>query len=163
MYDARANIGSSIKHPKVLSILLGDKKMQFFPAAVVLVQLYGCTTWTLVKLMIAITQECYKLYWRSLEGSTPQNSSCTATYHPLRKLSKLDKPDKQDKFISDIMLWTPSHERAKVGRPGKTYIQQLCADTGCNLEDLLGDFLGAMNDREDWCDRVREIRASSAI
>ena len=26
----------------------------------------------------------------------PQSSSCTATYHPSRKLSKLDKPDMQD-------------------------------------------------------------------
>ena len=31
-----------------------------------------------------------------LEGSTPQSSSCTATYHPARKPSKLDKPDMQD-------------------------------------------------------------------
>ena len=29
-------------------------------------------------------------------GSTPQNSSCTATYHPSRKLSKLDESDMQD-------------------------------------------------------------------
>ena len=29
-------------------------------------------------------------------GSTPQNSSCTDTYHPSQKLSKLDKPDMQD-------------------------------------------------------------------
>ena len=27
---------------------------------------------------------------------TLQNSSCTAIYHPLRKLSKLDEPDMQD-------------------------------------------------------------------
>ena len=29
-------------------------------------------------------------------GSTPQSSSCTATYHSSRKLSKLDEPDKRD-------------------------------------------------------------------
>ena len=29
-------------------------------------------------------------------GSTLQSSSCTATYHPSRKLSMLDKPDMQD-------------------------------------------------------------------
>ena len=27
---------------------------------------------------------------------TPQSSSCTATYHPSRKLSKLDEPDMRD-------------------------------------------------------------------
>ena len=32
---------------------------------------------------------------------------------------------------------------------------QLCADTGCSLEDLPG----AMNAREGWRERVREIRA----
>ena len=49
----------------------------------------------------------------------------------------------KDKLISNILLWTPSHGRAKVGRPNRTYIQQLCADTGYNLEDLSG----AMGDR----------------
>ena len=32
------------------------------------------------------------------------------------------------------------------GRPARTYIQQLCKDTGCNPEDLPE----AMNDREKW-------------
>ena len=36
------------------------------------------------------------VYWTGPGGSTPQISSCTATYHPSRKLSKLDKPDMQD-------------------------------------------------------------------
>ena len=58
-------------------------------------------------------------------------------------------------FISDILLWTPAHGRAKAGQPARTYIQQLSADTGCNLEDLPG----AMDDREGWS--VREIRAGS--
>ena len=42
------------------------------------------------------------------------------------------------------------------GRPARTYIQQLCADTGCNLEDLPE----AMDDREGWQERVSEILAS---
>ena len=39
--------------------------------------------------------------------------------------------------------------------PPKTYIQQLCADTGCSPEDLLE----AMDDREGWRERVRDINA----
>ena len=35
-------------------------------------------------------------YWTSPGGNTSQNGSCTATYHPSRKLSKLDEPDMQD-------------------------------------------------------------------
>ena len=37
----------------------------------------------------------------------------------------------------------PTHGCARVGRPARTYIQQLCEDTGCNPEDLPE----AMNDR----------------
>ena len=32
----------------------------------------------------------------------------------------------RDELISDVLLWTPSHSRAKAGRPARTYIQQLC-------------------------------------
>ena len=49
--------------------------------------------------------------------------------------------------------------RAKAGRPARTYIQQLCEDTGCCPEDLPR----AMNDREEWRERVRDIRATSAM
>ncbi len=36
-----------------------------------------------------------------------------------------------DELISDVLLWTHTHGRAKAGRPARTYIQQLCEDTGC--------------------------------
>ena len=36
----------------------------------------------------------------------------------------------KDKFISDVFQLTPSHKRPSVGRPAKTYLHQLCADTG---------------------------------
>ena len=65
----------------------------------------------------------------------------------------------RDELIRDVLLWTPTHGRAKAGRPARTYIQQLCEDTGCCPEDLLK----AMNDREEWRERVRDIRATSAI
>ena len=35
-------------------------------------------------------------FWTSPGGNTQQSSSCTATYLPLRKLSKLDEPNMQD-------------------------------------------------------------------
>ena len=40
----------------------------------------------------------------------------------------------KDELISDVLLWTPTYGCAKVGRPARTYIQQLCEDTGCNLK-----------------------------
>ena len=63
----------------------------------------------------------------------------------------------RDELISDVLLWTPTHGRAKAGWPARTYIQQLCEDTGCCPEDLPE----AMNDREKWRERVRDIRATS--
>ena len=60
-------------------------------------------------------------------------------------------------FISDVLLWTPKYGRAKAGRQARTYIQQLCEDTGCCPEDLPEE----MNDREKWRERVRDIRATS--
>ena len=63
----------------------------------------------------------------------------------------------RDELISDVLLWTPTHGRAKAGRPARSYIQQLCEDTGCCPEDLPE----AMNDREKWRERVRDIRATS--
>ena len=65
----------------------------------------------------------------------------------------------RDELIRDVLLWTTTHGRAKAGRPARTYIQQLCEDTGCCPEDLPR----AMNDREEWRERVRDIRATSAI
>ena len=65
----------------------------------------------------------------------------------------------RDELISDVLLWTPTHGRAKAGRPARTYIQQLCEDTGCCPEDLPR----AMNDREERRERVWDIRGTSAI
>ena len=63
----------------------------------------------------------------------------------------------KDELISDVLLCNPAYGQAKAGRPAQTYIQQLCEDTGCNPEDLPE----AMNDREKWRERVRDIHASS--
>ena len=79
--------------------------------------LHGCSLNSWRESLTATTQECCKQYWTSPGGNTPQSSSCTATYHPSRKLSKLDGPDMQDtnrdELISDVLLWTPAHDRTK--------------------------------------------------
>ena len=94
--------------------------------------------------------------WRE----NPQRSSCIVTYHP----SKIRRTRhvgycwrSRDEFISDVLLWAPSHGRAKAGWPAQTYIQQFSADTGCSPEDLPE----AMDDRVGWRERVRDIRADS--
>ena len=59
----------------------------------------------------------------------------------------------RDELVSDVLLWIPSHGRAKTGCPPRIYIQQLFADTGCSPEDLPK----AMDDREEWWERGSEI------
>ena len=115
------------------------------------------------KSLTVTTQECCEQFWTSSGGNTQQTPNCSATYPPLRKLPKLDETRhaghcwrSRDEFISDILLWTLLHGRAKAGRPAWTYIQQLCEDTGCSSEDLPE----AITDREEWRERVRDIHVS---
>ena len=61
----------------------------------------------------------------------------------------------KDELVSDVLLWTSTYGQAKAGQPARTYMQQLCEDTGCNLEDLPE----AINDGEKWRERVRDICA----
>ena len=49
-------------------------------------------------------------------------------------------------------------DEQKEGRPARTYMQQLCADTGCSLENLQG----AMDDRDGSRERIRAIHAGGA-
>ena len=97
--------------------------------------------------------------------TTPQNSSFYGHLPPITKTIKVRRTRhtgqcrrSRDELISDVLLWTPSHGRKKVGRPARTYIQQLCADTGCSLVNLPE----AMDDRVEWRKRVRDIRADGA-
>ena len=62
----------------------------------------------------------------------------------------------KDEIVSDVLLWNPAYGQSKAGRPARTFIQQACDDTGCNPQDQQE----AMNDREMWRERVRDIRAS---
>ena len=63
----------------------------------------------------------------------------------------------KDELISNILQWTSLHGQAKAGWPARTYIQQLCVHTGCNLEDLPR----VMDDRDRLWERVREIHTGS--
>ena len=65
--------------------------------------------------------------------------------------------ESKNELLSGVLLWIPSYGRASVGRPTRTYVQQLCTDTGCSLEDLME----AIDESDEWRERVREIRASS--
>ena len=116
--------------------------------------------------LTAIPQESCELYWTSPGGSSPQSSSCTDTYHPCQKTIQIRQARhvghswrSKGELISDVLLWTPSHGWARIGWPARTYVQQLCTDTGCSMEDLLWE----MDDRGERQKRVWEIRASGTL
>ena len=111
------------------------------------------------KSLTVTTQECCGQYWTSPGGSTSEFSCFTTTCHPSRTRHGRHSWKSRDKLMSDIMLWTPSHGRAKVERPARTYTQQICADTWCSLEHLPE----AMEDREGWREMVREIHNDGVI
>ena len=146
---------------------LTDKmKRSFFQASVVSILLYGCTIWTLTKRMEKKLDGNYTRMLRAiLNKSWRQHPTKQQLYSHLPPITKTIKIRRtrhaghcrrcRDELISDILLCTPSHGRAKAGRPTRMYIQQLCADTGCSLEKQPE----AMDDREVWRERVRNIRA----
>ena len=136
-------------------------KRSLFQAAVVSILLYGCTTWTLTKRLEKKLDRNYTRMLRAILNKSWRQ-------HPTRHLPPITKTIQvrrtrhaghywrsKDELISDVLLWTPTYGRAKTGRPARTYIQQLCKDKGCNFEDLPE----AMNDREKWRERARDIHA----
>ena len=143
---------------------LTDKmKRSFFQTAIVSILLYGCTTWTLTKRLEKKLNGNYTRMLRAiLNKSWRQHPTKQQLYGHLPPITKTIKARRtrhagycwrsRDELISDVLLWNLSHGRAKAGRPAWTYIQQLCEDTGCSSEDLLE----AMNNREEWRERVRD-------
>ena len=141
-------------------------KVSFFQAAVTSILLYGCTTWTLTKRLEKKLDGNYTRMLRAILNKSWQQHPTRHQLPPITKTIQVRRTRhaghcwrSRDELIRDVLLWIPTHGRAKAGRPAQTYIQQLCEDTGCCPEDLPR----AMNDREEWQERVRDIRATSAI
>ena len=150
---------------------LTDKmKRSFFQAAVMSILLYGCTTWTLIKRLEKKLNGNYTRMLRAILNKSwrqhPTKHQLYGHQPPITKNIQVRRTRhaghcwrSKDELISDVLLWTPTYGRAKSGRSARTYIQQLCEDTGCNPEDLPE----AMKAREKWRERVRDIRAGSTM
>ena len=145
---------------------LTDKmKHSFFQAAIVSILQYGCTTWTLTKLLAKKLDSNYTRMLRAiLNKSWRQHPTKQQLYGHLPPITKTIQVRRarhaghcwrsRDELINDVLLWTPSHGQTKAGWPARTYIQQLCEQMGCSPEDLPE----AMNNREGWQERVKDIR-----
>ena len=125
----------------------------------------GCTTWTLTKRLEKKLDGNYtRILQTILNKSWRQHPTRHQLYGHLPPITKTIQVRQtrhaghcwrsRDELISDVLLWTSTYSWAKAGRPARTYIQQLCEDTGCSPEDRPE----AMNDREKWRERIRDIR-----
>ena len=146
------------------SDLTNKMKCSFFQAAVASILLYGCTTWMLTKWLEKKLDGNYTRMSRAiLNKSWRQHPMRHQLYGHLPPITKTIQVRwtrhaghcwrSKDEFVSDVLLWTPKYGQA--GQPARTYIQQLCEDTGCKPEDLPE----AMNNREKSREMVRDIRA----
>ena len=131
------------------------------------IPLYRCTTWTLTK---RIEKELDRNYTRILPAilikSWRQQPMKQQQYGHLPPISQTIQVRRtryaghcwgsKDELISDNLLWTSTHRRASVGWSARTYLHQLCADTGCSLEDLPE----VMDDKDEWRERERELGKS---
>ena len=149
------------------SYLTDKMKRSFFQAAVVSMLLYGCTTWTLTKRLEKKLDGNYtrtlRAIWNKSWRQHPTRHQLYGYLPPITKTMPARRTRhaghcwrSRDKLISDVHLWTPTYGRTIAGRPSRKYIQQLCEDMGCSPEDLPE----AMNDREKWRERIRDILAS---
>ena len=147
-------------------IYRSDKmKRSIFHAAVVSILLYGCTTWTLTKRLEKKLDGNYTRMLRAILNKSwrqhPTRHQLYGHLPPITKSIQVRRTRRaghywrsRDELIRDVLLWTPTYGRAKAGRPARICIQQLREGTECSPEDLSE----AMNDREKWRERVRDIR-----
>ena len=143
--------------------LTNKRRHSFFQAAVVSILPNGCTTWTLTKRLEKKLDGNYtRMLQAILNKSWRQHATRHQLYGHLPSIMKTIQVRQtrhaghcwrsRDELINNVLLWTPTYGQAKAGWPAQTYIQQLCGP-----EDLPE----AMNDREKWRERVRDIRACS--
>ena len=137
---------------------LTDKmKRSFFQAAVLSILIYGCTTWTLTKQLNKKLDGNYTRMLREILNKSwrqhPTRHQLYGHQPPITKTIQIRRTRhaghcwrNKDELISDVLLLTPT---------ARKYIEQLYEDMGCNPEDRPK----AMNDREKWRERVRDIHA----
>ena len=117
-------------------------KHSFFQAAVMSILLYGCTTWTLTKRMEKKLDDNYTRMLRAILNKSwrqhPTKQQLYAHLPPITKTIQVRRTRhtghywrSRDELISDVLLWTPSHGRAKAGRLAQTY----CSSHRFSLEN----------------------------
>ena len=99
------------------SDLTDRMKRSFFLAAVVLILLYGCTTWTLTKRLEKLDGNYTRMLRAILNKSWQQHPTRHQLYGHLPPITKTIQARRtrhaghcwrsRDELISDVLLWTP--------------------------------------------------------
>ena len=107
---------------------LTDKmKRSFFQAAVTSILLYGCTTWTLTKRLEKKLDGNYTRMLRAILNKSwqrhPTRHQLYGHLPPITKSIQVRRTRhaghcwrSRDELIRDVLLWIPTHGRAKAGR-----------------------------------------------
>ena len=101
---------------------------------IVSIRLYGCTTWVLTKQMEKKLDGNYKRLLRAILNKSwrkhPTKKQLYGHRPPITKTIKIRRTRhaghcgrNKDEIVSDVLLWTPSHHRAKAGRSVRTYLK----------------------------------------
>ena len=128
--------------------------------------LHGCTTWTLRKdIEQKLDSNCTRMLRVVMNKSRKQHPTKQLLYGHLPPTCKTiqirqtrhveDCRRSKNEVISNVLFWSASQGWVSVRWPATTYLQQLSTNRGCSQEDLPK----AMDNRDKWQGRVREIRA----
>ena len=113
--------------------LTDKRKRSFFQVAAESILLYGCTTWTLTKRTEKKLDSNYTRMLRAILNKSwrqyPTKQQLYGHLPPITKTIQVRRTRhaghcwrSKDELISDVLLLTPSHGRAKVGWPVRTNI-----------------------------------------
>ena len=143
-------------------------KRNFFRATVEYVLVYGSISWTLTSALEKKIDSSYtRMLGAALKQSWIDHLSNAELYGNIPRVSATIRQQRLRftghcwrsiiQLSSEVILWEPSHGKRSRGRPRKTYVDQLIADTACTYEDVAN----LMDDRDRWKELINESRASS--
>ena len=143
-------------------------KGDLFKAVVDSILTYGLTTWTLTKQQEASLDGTYtRLLRTALNISWKKHPTKKRIYSHLSPISTSIRERRlklaghlwrnKQELASDVLFWDPKQGKRSIGRPHRTYIDQLVDDTDLALEDIPK----AMDDRKIWQERIKQVRVRS--
>ena len=110
--------------------------------------LYGCTTSMLTKRLEKKLDGNYTRILRAILNKAwrqhPTRHQLFGHLPPITKTIQVRRTRhaghcwrSKNELISGVLLWNSAYGQTKAGRPARTFIQQLCEDTGCSPEDYI--------------------------